>query len=192
MTVHKPGSILGLAGPEIADMVVNSAYCYISQLGSVASKRLSVDGTPTGAQDENLFTISGGVEILRLSGIFTNVDDVSAVTAAGFDLVDGDANIVQITSAAGTDLSASTLQTSILRVAQAGVAVTALKSDQVRIIDGAVGLDLHAPFIVNAKYGGTTYLRFNYTSDGGGAEFIMIFEAVWRPLIREYGVVGIA
>ena len=192
MPVHKPGNQLGLAAPAIADMVVNSAYCYISQLGSVASKRLSVDGTPNGAQDENLFTISGAVEILRLSGVFTDVDDVSAITAAGFDLIDGDNNIVQITSAAGTNLSASTLQTHILRVDQAAAAVTALKSDQVRIIDGAVGLDLHAPFVVNAKNGGTTYLRFNYTSDGGGAEFIMLFEAVWRPLIREYGVVGIA
>ena len=188
MSVHKPGNMLGIAAPAIADMVVNSAYCYISQLGSVASKSITVTGTPNGAQDENLFTISGGVEILRLSGIFTLVTDVSAVTAAGFDLYDG-TNVVQVTSAAGTDLSASTLQTHILRVDQAAAAVTSLKSDQVRIIDGAVGLDLHAPFVVSSKYGATTYLRFNYTSDGGGANFKMTFEAVWRPLIREYGEV---
>ena len=101
MGVHKPGNQLGLAAPAIADMVVNSAYCYISQLGSVSSKSISISGTPNAAQDVNLFTISGGIEVLRLSGVFTLVTDVSAVTAAGFDLIDGDSNVVQITSAAG-------------------------------------------------------------------------------------------
>ncbi|HUV82851.1 MAG TPA: hypothetical protein VMW53_07250 [archaeon] len=189
MTVHKPGSLLGLAAPAIADMVVNSAYCYISQLGTLASKSISVTGTPTGAQNVNLFTLVGGVEILRLYGVFSLVTDVSAVTAASFDLIDGTNPAVPITSAAGEDLSGCSNGSFIGRNDQAGVKVDYLNADQVRIIDGAVGLDLFAPLVANAMYGETNYIRFNYTSDGGGAIFKIDFELIWRPLIREYGLV---
>jgi len=58
----------------------------------------------------------------------------------------------------------------------------------VRIVDGALGIDLFAPFIVSAEYGRDTFIRFNYTSDGGGAEFVIHFEAIWRPLIKETGL----
>lgn len=191
MTVHKPGNQLGLAAPAIADMVVNSAYCYISQLGSIASKSITVTGTPNGAQNVNIFTLDGGVEVLRLYGIFTDVTDVSAVTACSFDLFDENNAAVPITSAAGVDLSGSTLESFFGRTDQAAVALDYLKSDQVRIIDGAVGLDLFAPLVANYMYGEDNYFRFNYTSDGGGAEFKMTFELIWRPLIREYGAVGI-
>ena len=190
MGIHKPGSILGIEGPAIADMVINSAYCYISQLGTVAYKSISVTGTPNGAQHVNLFAISGGVEILRVFGVFTLVTDVSAVTACSFDLIDGTHAAVPVTSAAGTDMSGSTLESFMGRTDQVGVAVDYLKSDQVRIIDGAVGLDLFAPLVVNAMYGEDNYFRFKYTSDGGGAVFKMDFELVWRALNREYGAVA--
>lgn len=188
MTVHKPGNLLGIEAPAIADMVVNSAYCYISQLGSLAAKTLAISGTPNGAQHENLFTVTGGVEILRLYGVFGVVTDVSAVTAASFDVYDG-TNTVPITLAAGEDLSGCSNGSLIGRNDQAAVKVDYLNADQVRIVDGAVGLDLFAPLVINAKYGEDNYIRFNYTSDGGGAVFTIYFELIWRSLIRDYSLV---
>ncbi len=186
---HKPGSLLGIEAPAIAEMVVNSAYSYISQLGSLATKTLAISGTPTGAQNENLFSVVGGVEVLRLYGVFGVVTDVSAVIAASFDVYDGTNAAVPITSAAGTNLSGCSNGSFIGRNDQAGVAVDYLNADQVRIVDGAVGLDLFAPLVINAMYGEDNYIRFNYTSDGGGAIFTLYFELIWRPLIREYGLI---
>ena len=189
MTVHKPGSLLGIEAPAIADMVVNSAYSYISQLGSLACKTLTISGTPNGAQNENLYAITGAVEILRMYGTFGLVTDVSAVTAASFDVYDGTHAATPITSAAGEDLSGSSNGSFIGRNDQAAVKVDYLNADQVRIVDGAVGLDLFAPLVINAMYGEDNYIRFNYTSDGGGAVFTLYFELIWRPLIRDTGLV---
>ena len=191
MTVHTPGNMLMLAAPAIADMVVNSAYCYISRLGSVANKSITVTGTPTGAQTVNLFGLAGGVEVLRFYGVVTDVTDVSAVTACSLDLYDG-TNTVPIISAAGTNLSGCAEGSLIGRTDVAAVAIDYLNADQVRIVDGAVGIDLFAPLIANYKYGATNYFRFHYTSDGGGAEFQITFELIWRALIREYGLVEAA
>ena len=189
MTVHKPGSLLGIEAPAIAEMVVNSAYSYISQLGSLAVQTLIVSGSPNGAQNVNLFAVNGAVEILRLYGTFGLVTDVSAVTACSFDVYDGTHAATPITSAAGTNLSGCSNGSLIGRNDQAAAAVDYLNADQVRIVDGAVGLDLFAPLVINAMYGEDNYIRFNYTSDGGGAIFTLYFEAIWRPLIRDYGLV---
>jgi len=189
MSLQRPGNSLNMVAPEIADMVVNSAYSYIARLGSAVSHDLVVDGTPNGIQNNNIFSIEGGVEILRLFGHFSDVTDVSAVTAANFDVYTDAPTTIQLTTIAGTDLSGSSENALIGRTDTAAVALDYLNSDQVRIIDGAVGLDLFAPFIVSAEYSRATYLRFNYTSDGGGAEFTIHFEAVWRPLIRTVGFI---
>ena len=190
MSLQRPGNSMNLVAPAIADMVVNSAYCYISRLGSVIGKTFTVTGTPNGVQTVNLFTLEGGVEVLRFYGVVVDVTDVSAVTAASLDLYDG-MNTVPITSAAGTDLSACSLGSLVGRTDQAAVALDYLNADQVRIVDGAVGIDLFAPIIANAKNGVTNYFRFHYTSDGGGAEFQMTFEIIWRPLIRDSGLIEV-
>ena len=192
MSLQRPGNSLNLIAPTIANMVVNSACSYIARLGSAVSNDLEVDGTPNGAQNNNIFRIYGGVEILRLFGHFSDVTDVSAVTAAAFDVYTDAPTTIQLTTIGGTDLSGSGVNALIGRTDTAAVALDYLDSDQVRIIDGAVGIDLFAPFIVSAEYGRATYLRVNYTSDGGGAEFAIHFEAIWRPLIRTVGLMEAA
>lgn len=188
MSLAHPGNSLNIAAPAIADMVVNSAYSYIARLGRCESVDLTATGAPNGVQTTNLFQLWGGVEVLRFYGVFTDVTDVSAVTAASFDLYDG-TNTVPVTSAAGTALSACSNGSLIGRTDQAAAAIDYLNADQVRIVDGAIGLDLFAPIIANAKNGVANYFRFHYTSDGGGAEFGITFEMIWRPLIRDSGLV---
>lgn len=186
MSTARPGNSMNLVAPAIADMVVNSAYSYISRLGTVENKEITVTGTPNGVQTVNLFQLYSGVEILRLSGVVTDVTDVSAVTACSFDLYDG-TNTVPITSAAGVVLSGCSEGSIIGRTDQAAVALDYLNADQVRIVDGAVGIGLFAPIIAIQKDDTNTYFRFHYTSDGGGAEFQMTFEILWRTLIRSAG-----
>jgi len=185
MTGHVPGNPLAqkFAWP-FGDPLKGEAF--LARAGGWnVSDVLTITGSPNGAQTENLFEVEGAVEVLQLFGHFHDVTDVSAITAAHLDIYDGAST--DLTLAAGTDLSGVIVNSMIGRTGAATSALTLLDSANASIIDGAVGLDLFAPFAANAKEGTKTYIRFCYTSDGGGCEAVIHFNIIYRHLLDDAG-----
>ena len=186
MTLHNSGNPLFAVAPLAAVQVNNTAYNYLGRLGSVADKTLTISGTPTGAQHENIYQVFGAVEILMLFGHFYSVTDVSAITVAYIDLWDGTL-ATEITDNTGVNLSGASQGSLIYRDNLATTAMSFLNSSTGKILDGGIGLGLLAPVIALQKSGVATYIRFNYTSDGGGCDCEIRFNAIWRPLVMEVG-----
>jgi len=151
------------AGPSPAEMVLNSPYCGIHHLGGyMAYKTIDPVGT-SGAASYDLFNVSGCVQILGIWGVFTDVTNVNAITAASFDFDDGAAT-VQITSAAGTTLSAAALYSSIQAVGNNTIALSFSKADQVRVAQGTTGPKALEDTFLTAKSATSCQIRFTCTT----------------------------
>ena len=183
MVVHEPGDPFVTLGWKFGMMVAwNSFYDYYTRAGTVMWHCVDVIGD-TQASDYafEFCTVFGTVEVLRFWSHFTNVDNVAAApTKLHYDLYD-QTNIVDITMD-GVDCTGVELNALLGRIDKSTAAVNLMDSDQVRIVDGAVGLELSAPFIVNAKNGADTRMRLHFTSTGGPVDFTICHEIVWRPL----------
>lgn len=149
--------------PSQADVVDNTPYgALIRGKGRVVTKELSLDGT--GAQTDNVFTVTGSVEIIDIYGVLTDATDVTTLSGASFTAYDG-TNTVDITeSTTGVDLSGATVNSLIIKNNTNANAAVLNDSSQVRVND-TVTNEIFAPFIITAKNGATTYIRFNFTGD---------------------------
>jgi len=188
MTVHEPGdpavTMSWKWGMIIAD---NSFYDYYRRAGTNCIQCITVDGKPqAGAQRVEFATLTGAVEILRFWSFFYNADTVTGgPSKVHYDLYDR-TNKVAITMN-GVDCTGATVEALLGRIDKSNVAANFMDSDQVRIVDGAVGLELSAPLVVSAKYGAATRIGFNYTTDGNPIKFSVCHQIVWRPLVECYG-----
>jgi len=188
MAVHEPGdpsvTISWKWGMIIAD---NSFHDYYRRSGTIFTQCVSVGGTPqAGAYSREFATLTGAVEVLRLWSFFYGVDDVTGgPTKLHYDLYDR-TNVVDITLD-GVDCTGVTVEALLGRIDQSGAAINLMDSDQIRTVDGVVGLELSAPFVASAKYGAATRMRLNYTMDGTAASFVICHQITWRPLIESYG-----
>ena len=188
MTHHGAGNnLLGVLPDWPA---LNSAADYLKRIGTNESNEITLEGKPQGETNTPIFDIIGAVEVLRVWGVFTDVTDVSAVTACSIDLYD-EANIVPVTDLApGTDLSGVGLYALIGRWFLADTALALIDSDAVSIVDASgLGLDMFASFMIQSRYGFDNVMRFNWTSDGGGCAASIKFTCIWRSLVDGYGEV---
>jgi len=186
MSRQRPGNLMLGVLPDWP--ALNSAADYLKRLGTNESNTMTITGKPQG-DNVPIFNITGAVEVLRLWAVFTDVTDVSSLTACSLDLYDG-TNTVELTDDGGTDLSGVGLYALVGRWFFADEPLALLDSDQIDIVDGAgIGLDLFATFMIQCKYGATNVMRFNYTSDGGGCECQIKFTCIWRSLVDGYGEV---
>ena len=188
MAVHEPGDpYVTLAWKWLMIIADNSFHDYYRRAGTNLVGCRIVEGIgPAGSYSEEFATLTGSVEVLRFWTFFYNVDNVTgAPTKVHFDLYDR-TNIVDITLD-GVDCTGATLHSLLGRIDTSLAAAHLMDSDQVRIVDGAVGLELSAPFVASAKYGADTRMRFNYTTDGSAMDFQICWQIVWRPLVENYG-----
>ena len=185
MSLHNPGNNLFGVLPQW--VAINSAADYLKRNGTNTSNELTITGKPQG-DNVPIFNVIGAVEVLRLWGVFTDVTDVSALTACSLDLYD-ELNTVEVTQAApGTDLSDVGLYALIGKWFLSDVALALIDSDQVSIVEASgLGLDMFATFMIQSKYGADNVMRFNYTSDGSGCEAKIKFTCIWRSLVDGYG-----
>ena len=189
MAVHEPGDpFVTLAWKWGMIIAGDSFYDYYRRAGTnlVQCRVVESQSHPAGSYSEEFATVTGTIEVLRFWSFFYNVDDVTgAPTKVHFDLYDR-TNIVDITLD-GVDCTGVTVQSLLGRIDKSNAVAHLMDTDQVRIVDGAVGLELSAPLIVSAKYGADTRMRFNYTTDGTAMDFQICWQIVWRPLIECYG-----
>jgi len=135
------------------------------------------------AESTNLFRISGAVKVYNLYGKFVDCTDVSAVTVAHIDLYDDSSKA--ITKATGTDLSGITVGSLIGRNAAATTALYLADAADGIVADGDLGSDFFAAFLAMAQGDTDTFIRFNFTSDGGGYNFKINWEVTWIPLFDD-------
>ncbi len=183
MAVHEPGDpFVTLTWKFGMFVAFDSFYGYYTKSGTTMQQCVAVSGTPQADTYAIEFaTVFGTIEVLRFWSYFIHAHDTTGTpTKVHYDLYDR-TNVVDITLD-GTDCTNVEVAALMGRIDKSTAAVHLMHSDEVRIVDGAVGLELSAPFIVNAKNGAATRMRFNFTADGNPVHFILCHEVVWRGL----------
>ena len=183
MAVHEPGDPFVTLNWKFGMFVAyDSFYGYYTKAGTTMQNCIEAYGEQqAGAYSIPFATVFGSLEILRFWSYFSHAHDLDgAPTKVYYDVYD-QTNAVAITLN-GIDCTDTQIASMLGRIDKNTAVVHLMESKQVRIVDGAVGLELSAPFIVNAKSGANTRMRFNYTTDGTEAHFQVCHEVVWRPL----------
>jgi len=172
----------GLSGAILqpANIQINSPWCALHRLaGHMAVKEITIAPGGGAATAYPLFNFTGQIELKGLYGVFTDVTNVVAVTVCYWDVWDA-AVAVALTLAAGTNCSTATLNSSVLKVATAGTALTFMKSDQVRISEIATvgSVRQFAGAYMNAKNAVTNSIRF-WTTGAAATNCKIKFTAIW-------------
>jgi hypothetical protein len=173
---------LNLASPSA--VTTNSVYDHIINR---KGKKISKTGhtlNGEGAQTDNIFTITGAVEIVALWGECTEATNATTCGTCYFDLFDGSAAL-EVTDNGGTDLASITVGSVISKTAAATVALTKTANDAGALIDGAAGAQtVFCPFVAMKKTGEATYLRFCFTGDVD-TDIDMTFNVRYVPLTTD-------
>jgi len=111
-----------------------------------------------GSETLNTFLVTGSVRVLGLYGFVTVATTIVNCTAVYFSLYDGTNTVVLTLD--GAVLSGAAVGSMFLRNAVAGTALAVALSTQNRLTDTSSLL----PFILTAKNGANTYVRFHYTT----------------------------
>ena len=162
--------------PLPEQLVTNSGWCGIHRLaGNLAYVDVDINGT-SGAASIDLFNVTGNIEVKAIWGEFTDVTEVTSITAASFDFDDGAAT-VQLTSAAGTALSGATLHSVFAKQAGAATAVTFDKADQVRVSESATGPKAFSGAFLVSKSATTCQIRLTVTTDANTNATVRVYVA---------------
>jgi len=142
---------------------VDSVHHYLERtIGEPTTKTITLSANNTTAS-ENIFQITGSVQIYRIYGEITDATTLANLTAASFDLYDSTA-AVQMTAAGGV-LSGMGVGTNFFK---SGLAAN--NFDINNNAAGAIteqtyeGSDVFSRCIVTQKTGANTYIRFTYTT----------------------------
>jgi len=159
----------------------DSPHDYLHRGAGVRMEKvLTLDGN--GAQNDNIFEITGAVEVLRVYGECTEATDATTCTAVSFDIWDGTA-AYPLTSAAGVDLSGIIVGGAVYKDGVAAGAATFDDNATGGLVDGggAGYYTTFCPFRTWKKNGQTTYIRFNFTGDAN-TDIDMTFYIDYIPL----------
>ena len=163
--------------PLPAQIVPNSVWCDTHRLaGNLAYVDVDINGTD-GAASIDLFNVTGNIEIKAIWGEFTDVTEVTAITAASFDFDDGGVATVQLTSAAGTALSGATLHSVFAKQAAAATAITFDKADQVRVSESATGPKAFSGAFLVSQSETTCQIRLTVTTDANTNATVRVYVA---------------
>lgn len=164
-----------------ASVTDDSVYDILQRGAGVrVEKAITLNGN--GAQNDNLFEITGEVEVLRIYGVCTEATDATTCTAASFDVYDGTA-AYPLTSAAGVALSGMGVGGAVYKDDVAANAATLDDNATGGIVDGggAGYYTTFCPFRTWKKLGVSTYIRFNFTGDAN-TDIDMNFYVDYIPL----------
>ncbi len=132
----------------------------------------TLDGS--GAQTDNIFTVTGHVRILGLLMTVETVTDATTVSACSFKLYDGTNTVVISEAATGVDLSSTVAGSLVYVGGPATDAAIHMKGDQIRL-----GADDLESFLISPKNGATSYIRFCFTGDSAtdvDVDFTVFYE----------------
>lgn len=142
-----------------------------------------------GPTNENLFQVTGSVEIDYIYGTVTtilnaDVDDVY------LDLWDGTVS-VEITDngGGGTDTDSADVGSLLIKTEKATTAITLLKNDQGRVEENTSFRKPRVPFVLTQKKDTDTYVRLVYSGVATGG--VIEWHCKWKPLGDSGFVVGL-
>ena len=158
----------------------NSVYEIISREGiRTCIHGANITAVAGGAHVVNVFRVTGAVRILEQYALVTAVTDVANVTNVYATLYDG-TNTVNLT-ADGLTLSGMANGSFFMKDLDNTKTYTLLNADQCRSNESGLTKHTGYPFIVNAKYGTNTYIRFHYTTTGT-CNFSMDLHFIYQKL----------
>ena len=159
-----------------------SALIHAGGIG--VAKTLTIDGS--GAQLDNLYTVTGSVRILSISGCLSTVTDSTTFSSVKLDVYDGAvaSDLTDAVNASGAVTGALLYKNSALANPLAFV-----NADQVRVSEAATNKAFY-PAVVVAKSGATTYLRLSFTGDGA-TNIISEFTVVYEPLCSDSEILAL-
>lgn len=173
--------VLNTARPTVANTVATSPYDMMGRAsGFLVSKSLLCDGS--GAQLDNIFTLIGRCEVLRLYGVATAVGNATTFGTTYFDLWDGTAAL-EITDNGGTNLAGIAVGGFVCKdlVATSPLSFKSVAAGTFTDGGGAGYFTTFCPFRVGKKSGATTTIRFCFTGDGS-TSVTMKFYVEYFPL----------
>ncbi len=143
------------------------------QTRDTASQTVIVNATlgGTGAQTVNVFKVTGSVKILSQHAIIKRVGTLTNLTNMYATLYDG-TNTVNLT-ADGATLSGLPVGTLFAKDKVAAEVYSVSDASQCRLLETLSDRFVGRPFIVTAKNGADTFIRFHYTTTDNPVDFDM-------------------
>ncbi len=166
-------AVLGITTNSLSNIALRSG-------GFLVTKTNTCNGN--GAQLDNIFSITGAVEVLALKAECTEATNATTLSTAYFDLYDGTL-ATEVTDNAGVDLSGIGVGGAVTRDWAATVALGYLNNATGMIIDSDASgqKSVFAPFQAIKKLGAATYIRFCFTGDAN-TDVDMKFSVVYTPI----------
>ena len=152
-------------------------------------KNLTLDNGAGATFTDNLFTITGIIQISHIYGFV--VTPISAnVTVAYLDLFPTGGAAIEITDNGGTAISSIKVGSLLTKEGIATAAIAVYDSDLGYVSEVATNFNKSfKPFIVAEKDGAVTNIRFVYTTAGAAIGRIH-WHLEWRPLSDEASAVA--
>ena len=155
----------------------------------IVHKHITMDAdlsNGTNQSNEDLFTITGIVRVLRLYGYVETAALNTDVTLAYFDTFPTGGAAVELTKAAlAPDISSYEVGSLLIKGQQAGAILNALRANVAMLLEeDADYKKTGKSFIVGKKNGAVTTIRFNWSSDTDHTSQtgVIDFIAVWEPV----------
>jgi len=146
--------------------------------GNLAVKSTKLDGNL--AQNDNIFTVTGTVEIGEIYGVVTSLVNATTCSLASFTLYDGGVTADITDSTGPTDLSGLRVGSVMGKFNSVASGIGLINSNQARVTEGGSDM-LHYKFGAIQKNATTTYIRFNFTGDVN-TDIDVTFYVRYRPL----------
>jgi hypothetical protein len=169
--------------PYAHDVIAQNSLLDFSERAGGRFLCVSANITGTGTVTQNVFNVTGSVEILKTWALITSVTTLTNMTDIYADVYDGTVSI-KLTNGnpGGAVLSGAPVGTFFTKDKDSSNAYTVLKADQVRVLESTNDRNIQLPFVVTQKNGVSTYIRFNYTTTDSPVDFDMDIFFEWRPL----------
>lgn len=143
----------------------NSLHDHVERIGGhIVTKVHTLDGT--GAQSDNLFLVTGSVEVIAIWGEVTSITNNSVCDVCSWVFNDGsDTAITE--SSFGADLGGLTIGSMIFKDTTAGSSLTYADTITGNFNDGGGSgyFTTFCPFRLTAKNGTSCYIKFKFTGD---------------------------
>jgi len=152
--VTYPAESFGNVGIEVADATAE-------EQGLLVTKTLTCNGN--GAQADNIFSVTGSVKIIQITGECTEATNSTTLSGASFALNDGTATVEITDGNAPTDLSGIGVGGVVFRNGVSASVAVGYNDNAAGAVKDLVSEDI--PFIVTKKTGAATYIQFLFTGD---------------------------
>jgi hypothetical protein len=180
----------GLNGARTTGITMNSPYDHLTHRKGIKVQKVGHTLNGNGAQLDNIFAITGAVEVVALWAECTEATNATTCTTTYFDLYDSTA-AVEITDNGGTDLSAITVGSIISKISIATSALVKMGNAVGFIVDGvAASGTVFCPFIAVKKSGAATYIRFCFTGDAD-TDIDMTFNVRYVPISTDGSIASV-